>query len=332
VTIPNAHRGQTVAMNITESVADDVISIEKPFGRALIEAARARPEIVGLTADLGKYTDIDIFGQEFPNRYFQVGMAEQNLIGIAAGLASVGYTPFVTTYCVFATRRAYDFIAIDLAYGRANVKIIAGLPGLTTGYGATHQGIDDLALMCAIPGLVVIDPCDATEMQAAIPVIAEYPGPVYMRLLRGRVKQVLDPTTYRFEIGRAHSLRPAGDLLLVSTGLMTDRALQAAEILEGQGVRAGVLHVPTLKPFDAEAVVTAVRECLQVLTLENHTVVGGLGSTVCNALCLAGVTVKLAKIGIQDTFVECGSVPFLHEKHGLSVGRICKAAQSLLRR
>jgi transketolase len=320
--------GQTVAMNANE--ADNGPSVDKPFGHALIDVARERNDIVGLTADLGKYTDIDVFGEEFPSRYFQIGMAEQNLIGVAAGMANAGFTPFVTTYCVFATRRAYDFIAIDLAYDRSNVKVIAGLPGLTTGYGATHQGIDDLALMRAVPGLLVIDPCDATEIRQAIPVIANYVGPVYMRLLRGKVKQVLDPTTYQFRIGKAAVLRPATDLLFISTGLMTDRALEAASILDSLGIDAGVLHVSTLKPFDAEMVVEAAAQCPRVITLENHTVVGGLGSAVAESLCLAGVAAKLRKIGIPDKFVECGSVAYLTEKYGLSTHQICLAAQKFV--
>src|SRR5437868_5903618 len=190
---PASRPGVTAGMGVAEVFASGVQTVEKPFGQALIELARERSEIVGLTADLGKYTDIDIFGQAFPDRYFQMGMAEQNLIGAAAGLARTGFVPYATTYCVFASRRAYDYIAIDVALARKNVKIIAGLPGLTTGYGATHQGIDDLALMRSIPNLVVIDPCDATEIQQATRVIADYDGPVYMRLLRARVKVVLDP-------------------------------------------------------------------------------------------------------------------------------------------
>jgi transketolase len=323
-------RGQTMAMSASEAHAAGIATADKPFGRALIEAARSRPEIVGLTADLGKYTDIDIFGREYPTRYFQIGMAEQNLVGVAAGLARVGYTPFATTYCVFASRRAYDFIAIDVAYGRTNVKIVAGLPGLTTGYGATHQGIDDLALMRAIPGLVVIDPCDATEIEQAVPVIADYPGPVYMRLLRGQVKRILDPETYRFEIGKARLLRNGRDVLLISTGLMTDRALEAATALQEAGVRAGVLHVSTLKPLDSETIVQAAALAGTVVVAENHSTLGGLGSAVAEALCLSGVSVRLAKIGIPDCFVECGSVGYVVEKYGMTSRHIAEAAMNLL--
>jgi len=196
-------------------LSSDIYGADKtataPFGEALIRAAEANPRIVGLTADLGKYTDIHLFASRFPERFFQIGMAEQNLIGVSAGLARTGFVPFATTYCVFATRRAYDFIAIGAALGSANVKIIAGLPGLTTGYGGTHQGIEDLALMRSIPNLTVIDPCDATELAQAVSAIADHQGPVYMRLLRGQVPVVLDPGTYQFEIGKAKLLSEGSD-------------------------------------------------------------------------------------------------------------------------
>src|SRR5580692_8245003 len=227
----------TTAPRVTGNIlSSDTYGAEQtanaPFGEALIRAAEANPRIVGLTADLGKYTDIHLFANRFPERFFQMGMAEQNLIGVAAGLSRSGFIPFATTYCVFATRRAYDFIAMGAALGRANVKIIAGLPGLTTGYGGTHQGIEDLALMRSIPNLVVIDPCDATELSQAVATIADYEGPVYMRLLRGQVPIVLDPAGRRFELGKAHLLREGADAAIISTGLMTGRALEAASHLD----------------------------------------------------------------------------------------------------
>ncbi len=252
------------------------------------------------------------------------------MIGVAAGLARTGFVPFATTYCVFATRRAYDFIAIDAAYGRANVKIIAGLPGLTTGYGGAHQGIDDLALMRSMPNMVVIDPCDATEIDQAVRAIADYDGPVYMRCLRGSVRVVLDPTNYRFEIGPARRLRAGRDVTVISTGLMTERALQAAEELEAGGIDATVLHVPTLKPLDAEGIVNAASSTGRVLTLENHSVINGLGTAVAEVLTEARVSVAFRKLGIPDRFIECGSVPYLNEKYGLTVSGIVSATRSLV--
>ena len=205
----NSAQGQTgitTTMGVSEAVVD-YPAVTAPFGNALVEAGRRNAKIVGLTADLGKYTDILPFRDAFPDRFYNIGMAEQNLVGIAAGMARTGLVPFCTTYCVFATRRAYDFIAIGCALSKTNVKIVAGLPGLTTGYGGTHQGIEDLALMRAIPGLVVIDPADATEIRQVTLAIAEYNGPVYMRLLRAQVPQVLSPENYRFEIGKARCSR-----------------------------------------------------------------------------------------------------------------------------
>jgi len=300
-----------------------------PFGEALVKAGRANPRILGMSADLSKYTDMHIFAQAFPNRFFQVGMAEQSLIGMAAGLARAGFIPFATTYCVFATRRAYDFIAIGAALGKANVKIIAGLPGLTTGYGGTHQGIEDLALMRALPNMTVIDPCDATEITQAVPVIAEHPGPVYMRLLRGSVPVVLDPATYQFELGRAKLLRPGKDVALISTGLMTARALEAAAQLAGQRIDAAVLHVSTLKPFDAESVAALLKKVLRVVTIENHVLRGGLGTAVAETAVEGGYAIRWKQVALPDCFCVSGSIPYLTELYKMRAGDIAQAALGL---
>lgn len=301
---------------------------DAPFGRALLRAAEADPRIVGLTADLGKYTDLLPFAERFPERYLQVGMAEQNLVGIAAGLARTGFVPFATTYAVFATRRAYDFIAIGAALSSSHVKIVAGLPGLTTGYGGTHQGIEDLALMRSVPNLTVIDPCDATEIEQAVPAIAAHPGPVYLRLLRGQVPRVLDPATYRFEVGKARLLRAGPDVALVSTGLMTGRALEAAKRLEAGGVRASLLHVSTLKPFDRDAVAALLRRVPNVVTAENHVVTGGLASAVADLAADLGLRIRLRRVGIPDCFCESGSIPWLVKKYGLGVDDIVAAVKA----
>ncbi len=323
--------GFTAAMSVTETFGEEIRAIEKPFGKALLEVARERPDIIGLTADLGKYTDIDLFGREFPHRFFQVGMAEQNLIGIAAGLSRAGFTPFATTYCVFASRRAYEQIALDVALGNANVKIIAGLPGLTTGYGATHQGIDDLALLRTMPNIVVIDPCDATDIQQAVHAMAKYAGPVYMRLLRAQVPVVLDPQTYRFKIGEASLLQSGGDIVLISTGLMTARALEVArQLREEDRIEASVLHVPTLKPLDVKSIVEIARRAPIVVTLENHSVLNGLGTAVTEELYAADVRVHLHKIGIPHRFIECGATDYLFEKYGLSTLKILNTCRRLL--
>jgi len=323
---------RNVTGNMLTSFTDGAARTAKaPFGHALCAAAARDPRIVGLTADLGKYTDMHVFAEKYPGRFFQMGMAEQSLIGAAAGLARTGLVPFATTYCVFATRRAYDFIAIGAALGRANVKIVAGLPGLTTGYGGTHQGIEDLALMCAIPNLVVIDPCDATEMAQVVEAAAAYDGPVYLRLLRGEVPVVLDPSGERFEIGRARLLRKGTDVALVSTGLMTGRALEAAAELEREGVQAAVLHVPTLKPLDREAVASLLSGVPRVVTAENHIVHGGLGSLVADLAVDAGLSIRMRRIGIPDCFCESGSIPYLVDLYRMGAPHIAAAARDLLR-
>jgi transketolase len=252
-------------------------------------------------------------------------MAEQNLVAVAAGLARTGKIPFATTYGVFATRRAFDYVAIAVAHSRINVKIVAGLPGLTTGYGGTHQAIEDLALMRMVPGLVVIDPCDATDIRQATLAIADYDGPVYMRLLRGKVPVVLDPKAYTFQIGKAAEIRAGGDVGIIATGLMTERAIDAAETLEKRGIAAGVLHVPTIKPFDADAVAAFASKVDRVVTAENHVVSGGLATLVAEALYERGIVKPLTRIGIPDRYIECGTVPHLQVKYGLSTERVVEA-------
>ena len=322
--------GGTTGNLLSSDVSQETRVADAPFGHELIRLGERDHRIVALTADLGKYTDVDIFARRFPERFFQMGMAEQNMIGVAAGLARTGFLPFATTYCVFATRRAYDFIAIATALGKANVKIIAGLPGLTTGYGGTHQGIEDLALMRMVPNLVVIDPCDATEITQAVPAIAAHDGPVYMRLLRGKVPVVLDPAVYQFELGKAKLLRDGGDVALISTGLMTARALDAATQLSNSAIHASVLHMGTLKPFDRDSVLSLAARVKNLVVAENHVVTGGLASAIADVLTDAGLSVRMKRVGIPDCFCESGSVPYLMKRYGMSADDIVAAAHQLL--
>ncbi|MBZ6079093.1 transketolase family protein [Microvirga puerhi] len=317
-------RGKTLAMGQEEFRAGRP-TVDAPFGNTLKELGLERSEIVGLTADLGKYTDIHPFRDAFPDRFFNVGMAEQNLIAVAAGLARTGHVPFATTYGVFATRRAYDFIAIACAHSRVNVKIVAGLPGLTNGYGGTHQAIEDYALMRMIPGLVVIDPCDATEIAQATRVMADYDGPVYMRLLRGSVPIVLDPVEYTFAIGTARQVRTGRDVGIISTGFMTERALDASAILATHGIAVGVLHSPSIKPFDDDAVAEFAASVDRVVVAENHVSSGGLASLVAETLFNRRIDKPLLRIGLPDRYIECGSVPTLQRRYGLTPEPIANA-------
>ena len=299
---------------------------DAPFGNALVALGRRRPEVVALSADLSKYTDLIPFIEALPDRFFNIGMAEQNLFSMAAGMARTGMVPYCTTYGVFATRRAYDFIAIGCAHAHLNVKIFAGLPGLTTGYGGTHQATEDTGLARLIPDLVVIDPCDATEIAQVVDAVAEYQGPVYVRLLRASVPVVLDPASYQFVIGKARVLREGSDIGFISTGFMTERALDAAAELAKRGVKAGVLHVPTLKPLDSEAIARFAASVAHVLVAENHVSRGGLASYVAETLFDSGTRTRLTRIGLPDRFIECGSVPVLQKRYGLTVDRIIDVA------
>jgi transketolase len=266
------------------------------------------------------------FAGRFPERFVNVGMAEQNLVCIAAGLARTGLVPVATTYGVFATRRALDFIAIQCAYARANVKLVAGLPGLTTGYGATHQAIDDIAHVRALPNMVVIDPADAIELAQATRAMLEYDGPVYMRLLRGHVPELLDEDSYRFELGRARLLREGDDVAIVAAGTMVARALEAADSLAARDVSAAVLNAATLKPFDDGALIELGREVGAIVTAENHSIIGGLRSAVVEALAAGGVSASVEPVGLDDEFGECGSLPYLAERHGVTAADVERAA------
>lgn len=327
-TDPNAPRATTSAM--IASIADENVPTDPaPFGHALVEVAKAREDIVGLTADLAKYTDLHVFAAAYPERFYQMGMAEQVLMSAAAGLAREGFTPFVTTYAVFASRRAYDFICLAIAEEMLPVKICCALPGLTTGYGPSHQATEDVAMFRGMPNLTIIDPCDAVEIAQAVPAIAAHPGPVYMRLLRGKVARVLDAYDYRFELGKAKRLRDGDDVLFVSTGLMTMRTLEAAERLATQGFSAGVLHVSTIKPLDVETIVAeASRPGRKVIVAENHTKIGGLGEAVATALLSAGVAPPFKQAALPDEFLDAGALPTLHDQYGLSTKRLVELVTS----
>jgi transketolase len=299
---------------------------DAPFGNALVALGLRRPEVVALSADLSKYTDVIPFIEAFPKRFFNIGMAEQNLFSMAAGMARTGMVPYCTTYGVFATRRAYDFMAIGCAYAHLNVKIFAGLPGLTTGYGGTHQATEDTGLARLIPDMVVIDPCDATEIEQVVEAVAVHQGPVYVRLLRASVPVVLNPAGYQFVIGKAAVLKDGADVGFISTGFMTERALDASAELGKRGIKAGVLHVPTLKPLDTEAIAGFAASVSHVLVAENHVSSGGLASQVAEVLYDSAIGTRMTRIGLPDKFIECGSVPTLQRRYGLTVDRIIDVA------
>lgn len=303
-----------------------------PFGHALAKLAETEERIVGLSADLAKYTDLHIFRDRHPDRFYQMGMAEQLLMMAAAGMAREGFQAWATTYAVFASRRAYDFICLAIAEEMLDVKIVCALPGLTTGYGPSHQATEDVAMFRGMPNLTIIDPCDAHEIEQAVPAMSAHRGPVYMRLLRGNVPVVLDEYGYTFELGKAKLIRDGRDTLIISSGLMTMRALEAAQALKKDGVDVAVLHVPTIKPLD-EATILA--ECGRggrlVVVAENHTVIGGLGEAVAGTLMRSDVRpAAFRQIGLPDAFLEAGALPTLHDQYGLSTSSVAAAIKGWL--
>ncbi len=302
-----------------------------PFGHALAQLAEQDERIVGLSADLAKYTDMHIFRDRHPERFFQMGMAEQLLFGAAAGMAEVGLIPFASTYSVFAARRAYDFICLDIAEPNLNVNIIGGLPGLTTGYGPSHQATEDMAIFRGVPGLTIVDPCDSLDIEQAVPQLAAHEGPTYLRLLRGKVPTVLDEYDYSFELGKAKVIRPGADVVFVSSGLMTMRALQAAEQLATHQIDVAVVHTPTIKPFDEETVLRELDTPRLAVTLENHSVVGGLFETVAAALARSGRGRTVVPVALPDEFLDAGALPTLHERYGLATDVIVERVLAELR-
>ena len=323
---------RTSAM-IASLAAEGYDTVQAPFGHALLDLARTDQRIVGLTADLSKYTDLHVFAQAMPDRFYQMGMAEQVMISAAAGLAREGFVPFATTYAVFASRRAYDFIAMAIAEENLPVKIVCALPGLTTGYGPSHQATEDLAIFRGLPNMTILDPCDADDLEGMVPQIAAHDGPVYARLLRGQVPRVLSrhKPDYRFELGKAQTIRDGRDVLVIATGFMTMRALDAAEKLASDGIDVSVLHVPTIKPLDTETILREVREKDRlVVTAENHSIVGGLGEAVARILLTAGAAPTFRMIGLPDAFLEAGALPTLHDMYGLSVDKVAERIKGWL--
>jgi transketolase len=330
-TNPGKPRLTTSAM-IASIAAEGQRTKPAPFGHALVELARSREDVVGMTADLGKYTDLHIFAKAFPDRFYQMGMAEQLLFGAASGLAAEGFMPFATTYAVFASRRAYDFIHQTIAEEDRDVKIACALPGLTSGYGPSHQAAEDLALFRAMPNMTVIDPCDAHEIEQIVPAMAAHRGPVYMRLLRGQVPLVLDEYGYRFELGKAALLRGGNDVLIISSGIMTMRALEAAQALSDDRVDVAVLHVPTIKPLDNDAILReAGKGGSLVVVAENHTVIGGLGEAVAALLMRSGVHPAFRQIALPDEFLAAGALPTLHDRYGISTAEVKRQIKEWLR-
>ena len=297
----------------------------KPYGRALVELARRRSDVICLGADLTRQTETDLFRDEIPERFINVGMAEANMIGIAGGLARAGHTVFVNSFGVFCTRRCYDQIAMAVAYPNLNVKIVGFMPGISSPGGPSHQAIDDIALMRALPNFTVIDLTDAREIAQAVEAVAAHQGPVYLRLKRGEIP-VIFGDDHRFSLDKANMLTRGDDLCIVASGMMVPAALVAAQALTDQGLSTAVVSAPVIKPLDTATILAAIGRARLVITAENHSIVGGLGSAVAEAVAEAGVGVPLRRVGLDDVFAESGSREFLFAKYGLSVRNIVRVA------
>ena len=304
----------------------------KPYGRALVDLARCRAEVLCLSGDLTKQTEVDLFQAEFPDRFIHCGMAEANMMGMAGALARCGHLPFVHTFGVFATRRPFDQIANAIAYPNLPVRIIGFMPGVSTPGGPSHQAIDDVALMRTLPNMTVVDVADATETRQVVPAIADVPGPVYVRLKRGEIP-VIFGDDHVLRLGRAEVLIGGTDVALFASGMMLAAALAAARILGEQGVSVSVINVPVIKPLDSATVLAAAAGARLVVTAENHSIIGGLGSAVAETIAEAGLGRPLRRVGLRDTFAEGSSdAPFLFKKYGLSTGTLVETIWSALGR
>ena len=299
------------------------------YGEALRELGGQNENIVVLDADLSGSTKTAMFKKEYPTRFFNAGIAEQSMIGTAAGLAAAGKTAFASTFAVFATGRAFEQIRNSVCYPKLNVKVAATHAGLTVGEdGATHQAIEDVAIMRALPNMTVLVPADAAEAKAVVRWAAEYNGPVYIRLGRSGVPDVFDET-YEFKFGKAVTLKEGKDVTLIGMGIMTSAALEAAEMLAEEGISATVLNMPTIKPIDEDAIVAAANATGAIVTCEEHNIIGGLGSAVAEVLA-EKASARLVRVGVKDTFGESGKPADLLKKYGLTAADIVAAAKQAI--
>lgn len=307
------------------------IATRGAYGEELVKLAEEYPELVVLDADLSSATMTKAFSKAYPERFFNMGIAEADMMGFAAGLAACGKKPFANSFAMFSAGRAWEQVRNSIAYPHLNVKCVGSHGGLSVGEdGATHQCVEDLALMSAIPGMVVVNPCDGPEMRRAVKALLDYDGPAYLRLGRMAVESVTDETPgYEFTLGKAAMLRGGADVTLAATGLMVQRALAAAEMLAAKGVSARVLDIHTIKPLDTEAVLAAARETGCIVTSEEHSVIGGLGSAVAS-VCAENCPVPVVRHGVMDEFGRSGKALEVLEAYGLTAEVMVEKAMQAL--
>lgn len=301
------------------------------YGEALAALGETNKDVVVLDADLSGSTKTAVFGKKFPERFFNIGIAEQDMVGTAAGLAAAGKIPFVSTFAIFATGRAWEQVRQSVAYPKANVKIVATHAGITVGEdGASHQSVEDIAIMRVIPNMTVIVPADGIETKKAIKALADYKGPVYIRASRGKSPVVLDES-YIFEIGKGKILKDGSDVTLVACGIMVPKALEAADALAKEGVSARVINISTIKPIDAELIIRAAKETGAMVTAEEHSIIGGLGGAVAEVLA-ENCPVPMKRVGVEDKFGTSGDADKLMELYGLTAENIAKAAREIIKK
>ena len=300
------------------------------YGEALTALAEKYPNLVVLDADLAAATKTGIFKKAYPERFFDCGIAEANMMGVAAGLATAGKIPFASTFAMFAAGRAYEIVRNSIGYPHLNVKIGATHAGISVGEdGATHQCNEDIALMRTIPGMTVIVPADDTEAKAAVEAAIQFEGPVYMRFGRLAAPILNDPATYQFEWGKGVTLREGKDITIVATGLMVAEAVNAAETLASEGIDARVINIHTIKPLDKELICKAAKETGKIVTVEEHSIIGGLGDAVCSAVCEC-YPVPVTKIGVNDEYGHSGPAVDLLKQFGLSADNIVATVKKVL--
>jgi transketolase len=307
------------------------LSMRDAFAQAAIELAPEYPNLIVLDADVSKSTRSAVFGQAYPDRFLNLGIAEQNMMSIAAGLAAAGMTPVLNSFSMLLSLRALDQLRQSVAYTRLNVKIMGHYGGYSAGpEGASHHAIEDLAILRAIPNLVILVPCDAVETRQALRAALAYQGPVYVRLCRNSVPAVFD-TAQPFQIGRGYELRQGADVAIIAIGIMAARALAAGDILAAAGISTGVVAMPTLKPIDRDLIEHVARDTGAIVTAEEHTINGGLGGAVAEVLAET-LPVPMERVGIADCFAESGDYLELLDKYGLGVQAIVAAARRVLER
>src|SRR5512143_211018 len=304
--------------------------LSRVHAKNLVKWAASKPNVLVLSADLTSSTEIDLFRDTYPDRFLSMGIAEQNMLSFAAGLAREGFIPFVHTFAVFIYRRAYDQIAMSVAYPNLSVRMIGFLPGITTPGGATHQAIEDIAIMRALPNMTVIECGDATEVESVLDVIEKVNGPVYVRMLRGEIPRLFDKED-PMHLGKARVLSQGSDVVILTSGIMTEEAMRGVQVLRKRGLSIQHMHISTLKPFEDQSVLDAIAKSNHgVITMEKHTIIGGLGTIIAEKMAEAGMEKKLVRIGLRDTYAHGASKQYLLKKYGMDALALIKEVEALV--